>query len=68
LVSLTYVITDIAAVNKGLDFLRAGGDFADGVIAFQGQSFGGDLFISFDAKARQLWQKAGGIAYEPEQP
>ncbi len=31
--------------------LDAGGDFADGVIAHDGQMLGGDVFVSFDRKA-----------------
>jgi predicted nucleic-acid-binding protein len=34
--------------------LRAGGDFADGVIADAGQSLGGDIFVSFDRQAVAL--------------
>ena len=31
--------------------LDAGGEFADGVIAFDGQWLGGETFVSFDRKA-----------------
>lgn len=39
------------AVEKGLSSLEAGGDFADGVIAYEGQWLGGETFVSFDKKA-----------------
>ncbi len=43
-----------AAVQAGLDMLDAGGDFADGVIAFEGAWLGGETFVSFDKKAVSL--------------
>jgi predicted nucleic-acid-binding protein len=45
------VAFDEDAVNAGLAMLDAGGDFADGVMAYQGASMGADLFLSFDRKA-----------------
>lgn len=42
------------AVEAGLRTLEAGGDFADGAIAYEGQSLGGDTFVSFDKKAVSL--------------
>ena len=39
--------------------LEAGGDFADGVIAFEGEWLGGDVFVSFDKKAVALLEKQG---------
>lgn len=39
------------AVEAGLSALEAGGDFADGVIAFEGRWMGGEVFVSFDRKA-----------------
>ena len=50
------------AVEAGLRMLDAGGDFADGVIAYEGQWLGGETFVSFDKKAvaplRAQWQPA----------
>jgi len=43
-----------AAVQAGLNMLDAGGDFADGVIAFEGAWLGGETFVSFDKKAVSL--------------
>jgi predicted nucleic-acid-binding protein len=47
------------AVEAGLAMLEAGGDFADGVIAFEGQWLGGDEFVSFDREAVYLLGKVG---------
>jgi predicted nucleic-acid-binding protein len=45
---------DRAAVEAGLASLRAGGDFADGVIAHEGRRMGADVFVSFDRRAVAL--------------
>ena len=42
------------AVEAGLSVLDAGGDFADGVIAYEGSWLGGETFVSFDKKAVTL--------------
>ena len=47
------------AVDAGLAVLNAGGDFADGVIAYEGRWLGGDTFVSFDKKAVSLIAKQG---------
>lgn len=39
------------AVEAGLAVLDAGGDFADGVIAYEGRWLGAETFVSFDKKA-----------------
>jgi predicted nucleic acid-binding protein len=51
---------DQAAVEAGLAALDAGGDFADGVIAFTGRQLGGSVFASFDRQAVDLVAAAGG--------
>ena len=50
------------AVDAGLAMLDAGGDFADGLIAFEGKWIGGETFVSFDKKAVTLVQKQGQAA------
>ena len=42
------------AAEAGLAFFEAGGDFADGVIAYEGRWLGGETFVSFDRKAVAL--------------
>lgn len=39
------------AVEAGMAVMNAGGDFADGVIAYEGQWLGGETFVSFDKHA-----------------
>ncbi|WP_442579060.1 type II toxin-antitoxin system VapC family toxin [Mesorhizobium sp. ASY16-5R] len=51
------VETNEAAVKAGLDIMVAGGDFADGVIAYEGSSLGGETFVTFDRKAAKLVEK-----------
>ena len=50
------------AADAGLAMLDAGGDFADGLIAFEGQWLGGETFVSFDKKAVALLDKQGQAA------
>jgi predicted nucleic-acid-binding protein len=47
------------AVEAGLAVLEAGGDFADGVIAYEGAWLGGETFCSFDKQAIGLLKKQG---------
>lgn len=47
------------AVEAGLSVLEAGGDFADGVIAYEGNWLGGETFVSFDKKAVALLKAQG---------
>ncbi|WP_433975668.1 type II toxin-antitoxin system VapC family toxin [Tunturiibacter lichenicola] len=45
------------AVEAGLAVLNAGGDFADGLIAYEGSWLGAETFVSFDKKAATLLAK-----------
>ena len=59
LIDSATVRVDRPAVEAGLALLEAGGDFAGGIIAFEGRRLGGEVFVSFDADAvRRI--KAGG--------
>src|SRR5664279_4958906 len=49
-------------VEAGLAMLDAGGDFADGVIAHEGNWLGADTFVSFDKKAVRLMKAQGKSA------
>ncbi|MDX8455489.1 type II toxin-antitoxin system VapC family toxin [Mesorhizobium sp. VK9D] len=53
------VVANRPTVEAGLAVLDAGGDFADGVIAFDGQWLGGETFVSFDRKAVKLVEGRG---------
>ena len=50
------------AVEAGLSMLDAGGDFADGVIAYEGNWLGGETFVSFDRQAVALLAAQGQSA------
>jgi predicted nucleic-acid-binding protein len=50
------------AAEAGLTLLDVGGDFADGVIAYEGSWLGADAFVSFDKKAVKLMEAQGGSA------
>jgi predicted nucleic-acid-binding protein len=53
------VVTNRPAVEAGLEFLEKGGDFADGVIAYEGSWLGAEEFVSFDKQAVSLLQSQG---------
>ena len=50
------------AVEAGLAVLDAGGDFADGAIAYEGNWLGGETFVSFDKNAVALLKAQGQLA------
>jgi predicted nucleic-acid-binding protein len=50
------------AAEAGLIFLDAGGDFADGAIAYEGSWLGGETFVSFDKRAVKLMDAQGQSA------
>ena len=56
------VETNRPAVEAGLAILDAGGDFADGVIAYEGRWLGGETFVSFDRKAVEMLKAQGQAA------
>jgi predicted nucleic-acid-binding protein len=62
LINGAQVQTDRLAVQAGLAMLDAGGDFADGVIAFEGRRLGGTVFLSFDRAAVSLIASRGADA------
>ena len=53
------VVVNRPAAEAGLALLDAGGDFADGIIAYEGNWLGADTFISFDKKAVTLMKVQG---------
>lgn len=56
------VVMDRPAVEAGLAVLETGGDFADGVMAYEGKRLGGETFVSFDKRAVTLLSKHGEAA------
>ena len=63
LINAANVVVNRPAAEAGLAILTAGGDFADGVIAFEGQWLGASKFLSFDRQAVKL-AKAQGLSAE----
>jgi predicted nucleic-acid-binding protein len=59
LLSTANVFVNRPAVESGLAVLDAGGDFADGVIAYEGQWLGGETFVTFDKKASKILERQG---------
>lgn len=62
LISGARISIDRPAAEAGIRNLEAGGDFADGVIAFDGRRLGGDVFVSFDRRAIDLIRDSGSEA------
>jgi len=56
------VVVNRPAADAGLAMLDAGGDFADGVIAYEGSWLGAESFVSFDRKAVKLLEAKGEAA------
>ena len=56
LLNTANVVVNRPAAEAGLALLDAGGDFADGVIAYEGTWLGADTFVSFDKKAVKLME------------
>lgn len=62
LLATANVQTNRAAAEAGLLMLEAGGDFADGVTAYEGRWLGGETFVSFDKQAVGLLVGQGEAA------
>lgn len=53
------VETNRPAIDAGLAVLDTGGDFADGVIAYEGKWLGAETFVSFDKKTVEMLTAQG---------
>jgi predicted nucleic-acid-binding protein len=62
LLNAVNVVVNRTAAEAGLALLEAGGDFADGAIAYEGKWLGADTFVSFDKRAVKLMKAQGGSA------
>jgi predicted nucleic-acid-binding protein len=62
LMNVRYVVVNQPAAELGLAVLEAGGDFADGAIAYEGAWLGGEAFVSFDKQAVTHLSGQGGAA------
>ncbi|MHB8390379.1 MAG: type II toxin-antitoxin system VapC family toxin [Acidobacteriaceae bacterium] len=56
------VVMNRPAVEAGVAVLEAGGDFADGAIAYEGNWLGAEEFVSFDKKAVSILQSQSNRA------
>ncbi|MCZ8109989.1 MAG: type II toxin-antitoxin system VapC family toxin [Betaproteobacteria bacterium] len=54
LIQVRHVVCHTPAALAGLAVLEAGGDFADGAIAYEGELLGGPEFVTFDQQAARL--------------
>ncbi|WP_375653449.1 type II toxin-antitoxin system VapC family toxin, partial [Bartonella sp. MR110HLJHH] len=61
LLATSNIVMNRPAVEAGLAILEAGGDFADGIIAYEGNWLGGEIFVSFDKLAIDLLKKNGQL-------
>ena len=62
LLAVNNVEVNRPAAEAGLSLLETGGDFADGVIAYEGRWLGGETFVSFDPAAVSLLTARGESA------
>jgi len=62
LLNTTNMALNRPAAEAGLAMLKAGGDFADAILAFEGQWLGGEIFASFDKQAVALLTRQGQAA------
>jgi len=62
LLNAANVVMNRPAVEAGLALLEAGGDFADGIMAYEGAWLGGETFMSFDKQAVDLLAQQGQAA------
>jgi predicted nucleic-acid-binding protein len=62
LISNANVAVNRSAAEAGLAMLDVGGDFADGVIAYEGRWLGAEEFVSFDQQAVGLLAARGAHA------
>ena len=59
LINAGNVAVNRSAAEAGLALLDLGGDFADGVIGYEGNWLGADTFASFDKRAIKLMEAQG---------
>lgn len=62
LINSDTVVVNRPAAEAGLALLEAGGDFADGIIAYEGRWLAAETFVSFDKKAVRLMEAQGAGA------
>ena len=63
LIDAANVVVNRSAVEARLALFSAGGDFADGVIAYEGTWLSAETFVSFDRKAVARLTVQGQVAH-----
>ena len=61
LINAQNVVVDLPSVEAGLTILNHGGDFADGIIAFESKRLGAEEFVTFDRKAAKLLSSQNNV-------
>jgi len=56
------VVMNRPAVEAGLSVMEMGGDFADGIIAYEGNLLGAEELVSFDRQAVSILLSQGKAA------
>lgn len=54
-----HIKLDKEKFNQGIKFLQDGGDFADGIIAYQTQNFSNAKWLTFDKDGKKLAKRIG---------
>jgi predicted nucleic-acid-binding protein len=62
LMNAANIVVNRPAAEAGLALLEAGSDFADGVIAYEGDWLGAETLVSFDKEAVKLMKARGESA------
>lgn len=65
LVEQDNILTATETFNYGMKFLKSGGDFADGVIAYQAQCHDNATLLTFDKKAQKIAKQLDMNVLEP---
>ena len=62
LMNCANVVMNRSAVEAGLSVMEMGGDFADGIIAYEGNLLGAEELVSFDRQAVSILLSQGHAA------
>lgn len=54
LIELENVLVDKTLVQAGIEFMKLGGDFADGIIAYETNKYDNAYLLTFDKKAQKI--------------
>lgn len=65
LVEQDNILTATEAFDYGMKFLKSGGDFADGVIAYQVSQYENVSLLTFDKKAQSIARQLNIACIEP---